>query len=78
VLSRKGGYAEAVVTLGIVADGNLEAGVCRTGGAPRLQTFAEGLGLVGSVCSEDYSSVFQQAVGWLGARCTDLARTAPE
>lgn len=76
VLARKGGNAEAVVTLGILADANLPGGVCHgLQSAPRLQSFAKGLGLVGSVCADDYSPLFQQAMGWLAARCADPAPT---
>jgi hypothetical protein len=74
VLARKGGNPEAIVTLGIVADGNLSDGVCRgTQDAPRLQSFASSLGLIGSVCADDYSALFQQAAGWLATRCANFA-----
>jgi len=70
VLARKDGNPEAIVALGIVPDGNLSDGVCRGAeDAPRLQSFASSLGLIGSVCADDYSALFQQAVGWLAGRC---------
>jgi hypothetical protein len=73
VLARKGSNSGAVVTLGIVADGDLNDGVCRgLQDAPRLQSFAKSLGLIGSVCADDYSALFQQAVGWIAARCSDF------
>ncbi|MEO8185405.1 MAG: hypothetical protein ABI895_41890 [Deltaproteobacteria bacterium] len=70
VLARKGGNSDAIVALGIVPDGNLSDGVCRAAqDAPRLQSFASSLGLIGSACADDYSALFQQAVGWLAGRC---------
>jgi hypothetical protein len=70
LLARKGNNSDAVLLLGILADGNLSDGVCRGNqDAPRLQGLANSLGLVGSVCADDYSAFFQQALGWLAARC---------
>jgi hypothetical protein len=70
LLARKGNNSDALVLLGILADGNLSDGLCRgNDGAPRLQGLANSLGLVGSVCADDYSDFFQQALGWLAARC---------
>jgi hypothetical protein len=78
LLARKGNNPGAIVTLGIVADGNLSGGLCRAvDDAPRLQSFAKAQGLIGSVCADDYSALFQQAVGWIAARCADFLPSAP-
>jgi hypothetical protein len=75
LVAAKGGNEDAVVVLGLLGDNNLEDGLCRgldADGAPRLQEFANGLGLVGSVCEPDYNSFFERAVGRVAKSCASL------
>jgi hypothetical protein len=75
LIAAKRGDPGSVVMLGILSDRNLDDGICRgldTREAPRLQTLARDLGLAGSICAEDYAPFFQQAVGWIAARCAEF------
>jgi hypothetical protein len=78
LLGVKGGDEDAVVLLGLIGDlqvpGGLPGGPCDELGAapaPRLQRFVESfaLGSLGSVCADDYSEFFEQAVGAIDTAC---------
>jgi hypothetical protein len=75
LVAAKGGNEDAVVVLGLLGDNNLEGGLCRAldaDGAPRLQEFANGLGLVGSVCAPDYNAFFERAVAVIANSCANF------
>lgn len=80
LLGVKGGNEDALVVLGLVGDNNVEGGLlggpCSlldADGSPRLQQFVDSVGgVLGSVCSPDYSSFFQTAVGSIDSACEDF------
>lgn len=78
LLDVKGGDEDAVVVLGLIGDqqvpGGLPGGPCGeidAAAAPRLQQFVESfeLGSLGSVCADDYSEFFAQAVAAIDTAC---------
>lgn len=81
VLQQKGGEQDAVVVLGLFGGGSLQDAstnlACRFSSlseSPRLQEFVDGLehGAVASVCSDDYSPFFRQAVQNIDRACTEF------
>jgi hypothetical protein len=80
LLGIKQGNADALVLLGLVGDNNVDGGLwggpCSSfdaDGAPRLQQFVDSFGgVLGSVCSPDYTSFFQTAAGSIDSACEDF------
>jgi hypothetical protein len=81
LLEQKGGDQDALVVLGLLGGASLlgeESNfACRLSSlaeAPGLRQFVAGLehGAVESVCSDDYSPFFEQAVQSIGRACTDF------
>jgi hypothetical protein len=80
LLDVKSGNDDALVVLGLVGDNNVDGGLlggpCRdqdADGAPRLQEFVRGVdGVIGSVCSTDYTDFFRTAVGSIDGACSDF------
>jgi hypothetical protein len=78
LLSVKNDVEEGVVVLGLMADNDLPNPVCKefeAYPAPRLREFVElfgDRGLVGSVCTHDYSPFFQDAVDLIDTACDDF------
>ncbi len=77
LVDAKGGNADAVVVLGLVADANVAGGLpggpcaANSSGAPLLQQFVKSFrfGSLGSVCAADYAPFFQDAVAPVGQAC---------
>lgn len=80
IVEAKLGVPSAAVVLGLVGDGNLASGACplewdpdQDGGepAPRLQEFVGMFenGIVGSVCTPDYTPFFLEAVSVIDTAC---------
>ncbi|MCY1066561.1 hypothetical protein OV090_17430 [Nannocystis sp. RBIL2] len=80
VVAAKRGVPDAAVVLGLVGDSNLPGGLCppvwdpdEDGGeaAPRLQSFVQMFsgGVIGSVCSTDYTPFFLEAVSVIDTAC---------
>jgi len=84
VVDAKGGDPTAVVALGLIGDTGEPGGLCMpvspgwddgAQNAPRLREFISAFGargLEGSVCSPDYTSFFDQAVGLIDQACDDF------
>lgn len=82
LLEAKHNDPKALVVLGLVGDNNLDQGLrggpCNffeAGGAPALQTFAQSFGergLLASVCAEDYSPFFEEAVSTIDTACDEF------
>jgi hypothetical protein len=81
LLDAKFGNEDALVTLGLVGDNNVEGGLLGgpcggqdADGSPRLQEFVSSVdGVLGSVCAPDYTPFFQTAVGSIDSACSDFA-----
>lgn len=78
LIEAKHGNEEAVVVLGLISDtqvpGGLPGGPCDElsgAEAPRLMSFVRSFELnsMGSVCAEDYSEFFAQAVSYIDTAC---------
>jgi hypothetical protein len=77
LVEAKGGYEEAIAVLGLVADADLDDGVCQPNpipdqGSPQLRAFVELFeerGIVGSICEPDYQPFFMDAVAIIDATC---------
>jgi hypothetical protein len=78
LLKAKHGNEDGIVMLGLISDtqvpGGLPGGPCdELSGAdsPRLMSFVQSfrLGSMGSVCAEDYSEFFAEAVGYIDTAC---------
>jgi hypothetical protein len=81
LLALKGGDPSALVVLGFVGDNNVDGGLdggpCSplldfgTSGAPKLQQLLQGLdrGAAASVCADDYTPFFEQAVTDISTAC---------
>jgi hypothetical protein len=81
ILEQKGGEQDALVVLGLLggaslldSSSNLGCRFSSLGEAPQLREFVAGLehGALASVCSDDYSPFFEQAVQSIGRACTDF------
>jgi hypothetical protein len=80
LLNRKFDNPDALVVLGLVGDNNVDGGLlggpCSlldADGAPRLQSFVEGLsGVLGSVCAPDYAPFFATAVSTIDSACDEF------
>jgi len=81
LLATKRGNERAVVVLGLLGDaevpGGLPGGPCDplyATDSPRLRHFVEGfeLGSLGSVCADDYSEFFAQAVSTIDTACAEF------
>ena len=76
VLASKGGQAEAVVVLGLLPDGDLEMPSCGVESvpAPRMSAFLDLFENSGraSVCEEDYSPFFLDAVSVISEACENF------
>lgn len=82
LVAAKGGNEDAIVVLGLFGDTDQPGAVC-TGGldgnegaepAPRLRSFVESFGdrgITGSVCADDYSSFFMNAVSFIDITCDE-------
>lgn len=79
LLEQKGGEQDALVVLGLFggrslldSTSNLGCRFSSLGEAPKLRQFVAGLahGAVASVCSDDYSPFFEQAVQSIDSACT--------
>jgi hypothetical protein len=81
LLDIKFGNEDALVTLGLVGDNNVDGGLLGgpcggqdADGSPRLQEFVSlADGVLGSVCAPDYTPFFQTAVGSIDSACSDFA-----
>lgn len=86
LLDAKHNDPKALVVLGLVGDNNLDQGLrggpCsffEAGGAPALQSFAQSFGergLLASVCAEDYSPFFEEAVSTIDTACDEFVPPA--
>ncbi len=81
LIARKGGDEGAIVVLGLVGDNNLDeplpggpCGFFGTVGAPNLQAFVQSLeqGSLASVCADDYSPFFAEAVSSIDTACNEF------
>jgi hypothetical protein len=81
LLAAKNGNERALVVLGLLGDtkvpGGLPGGPCDelyATDSPRLRHFVEGfeLGSLGSVCADDYSTFFAQAVSTIDTACAEF------
>ena len=81
LLAMKNGNEHALVVLGLLGDthvpGGLPGGPCDplyASDSPRLRHFVEGfeLGSLGSVCADDYSEFFAQAVSTIDTACAEF------
>ncbi|MEM6989452.1 MAG: hypothetical protein AAF721_03110 [Myxococcota bacterium] len=82
VVAAKHGDERSVVMLGLLGDTDLPDGDCLpfdqegngAEGAPRLREFVDSFeyGSWTSVCADDYTPFFSEAVGDIGAACTDF------
>jgi hypothetical protein len=75
LVDAKGGNEEAIVVLGLVADGAVQGGQCPANeDAPALRSFAESFthGQIGSVCAADYAPFFAQAVSVIDTACDEF------
>jgi hypothetical protein len=81
LLNAKHGNEDGVVMLGLISDtavpGGLPGGPCDElsgADAPRLMSFVQSFRLssMGSVCAEDYSEFFAEAVGYIDTACEEF------
>jgi hypothetical protein len=82
LLDAKHDDPKALVVLGLVGDNNLDQGLrggpCQffeANGAPALQSFVQSFGdrgLLASVCAEDYSPFFEEAVSTIDTACDEF------
>ncbi|PRQ04302.1 hypothetical protein ENSA5_08680 [Enhygromyxa salina] len=75
LVDHKGGNEEAIVVLGLLADGGVMGGQCEPDDdAPALRSFAESFthGQVESVCAPDYAPFFDAAVAEIDTACDEF------
>jgi hypothetical protein len=75
LVDAKGGNEQAIVVLGLIADGGLNGGLCSSDDdAPTLRSFAQSFthGQIGSVCAADYAPFFEQAISVIDIACDEF------
>ena len=75
LVDAKGGNEEAIVVLGLIADGAQPGSPCPADeDAPTLRTFSESFtfGQTGSVCAPDYAPFFAAAVSEIDTACDEF------